>query len=152
MAKALLASYLVARLVGMRLASGEQQPFALPPHAGGNRGPSEAPSGSLPTFHLFAFGNGRAYPASPEQASPTLSPMREQERNTSVMSRLGLRISQIRAIRGFSQRRFADMIELDRATLSRIESGIGNPTMETLERIAEGLEVDVADLFSSEPL
>ncbi len=78
--------------------------------------------------------------------------MREQERNTSAMSRLGLRISQIRAIRGLSQRRFADMIELDRATLSRIESGIGNPTMETLERIAEGLEVDVADLFSSEPL
>ena len=39
------------------------------------------------------------------------------------------------------------MIKLDQATLNRIESGIGNPTIETPHRIADGLSIDVAELF-----
>ena len=67
------------------------------------------------------------------------------------MNRLGLRVSQIREARGLSQRQFAAMIELDRATLSHIENGCGNPTVETIRRIAEGLEVDIATLFTTDP-
>ena len=64
-------------------------------------------------------------------------------------SNLGLRIAKIRQERGYSQRTFSSMIELDRVTLNRIESGMGNPTIGTLQRIAEGLEVGVADLFAA---
>lgn len=60
---------------------------------------------------------------------------------------VGTRIANVRESQGLSQRRFSLMIELDRVTLSRIESGIGNPTIETLQRIADGLSIDVAELF-----
>ena len=62
---------------------------------------------------------------------------------------IGQRIARIRQSQGFSQRNFSSMIELDRVTLNRIESGVGNPTVETLQRIADGLEVDVATFFSA---
>ena len=58
---------------------------------------------------------------------------------------VGTRIANVRESQGLSQRRFSLMIELDRVTLSRIESGIGNPTIETLHRIADGLGVDIAE-------
>lgn len=38
-------------------------------------------------------------------------------------------------------------LELDRVTLNQIESGTGNPTFETLVRIATGLGAQVEDLF-----
>lgn len=61
--------------------------------------------------------------------------------------RLGLRVSRLREQRGLSQRRLALMLDLDRVTLSRIEAGAANPTVETLVRIAEGLDVELEDLF-----
>ena len=60
---------------------------------------------------------------------------------------VGQRISRIRERRGYSQREFSLMIELDRVTLCRIEGGNGNPTLETLQRIADGLDVEVAEFF-----
>lgn len=36
---------------------------------------------------------------------------------------------------------------LNKGTISRIEAGKGNPSLETLERIARALGVTVADLF-----
>ncbi|WP_102377571.1 helix-turn-helix transcriptional regulator [Raoultibacter timonensis] len=61
--------------------------------------------------------------------------------------KLGLRISQLRDRKGLSQRQLAMQLELDRVTLNQIESGTGNPTFETLIRIADGLGADVEDLF-----
>lgn len=60
---------------------------------------------------------------------------------------LGSRIAQLRLERGMSQRRFALVIELDRVTLNHIEAGTANPTLDTLSRIAEGLDVDVRELL-----
>ena len=61
---------------------------------------------------------------------------------------IGARIADIRESQGISQRQFSLMIELDRVTLSRIENGIGNPTIETLQRIADGLGIDIADFMA----
>ena len=63
--------------------------------------------------------------------------------------RLGLRVAELRAQKGMSQRQFALVLELDRVTLNRIEAGKGNPTLGTLERIAAGLEVTIEDLLSA---
>ena len=60
---------------------------------------------------------------------------------------IGSRIANVRESQGLSQRRFSLMIELDRVTLDRIESGIGNPTIDTLQRIADGLGVEIANFF-----
>lgn len=41
--------------------------------------------------------------------------------------------------------------EIDPTNISRIESGRTNPTIFTLFRIAEALEIPLKDLFSIEP-
>ena len=60
---------------------------------------------------------------------------------------LGVRIAQLRSERGMSQRKFALVLELDRVTLNRIEAGKGNPTIDTLARIAQGLDVSLEELL-----
>lgn len=67
--------------------------------------------------------------------------------NIEFRKQLGTRIASLRAESGLSQRQFALMLELDRVTLNRIESGGGNPTLETLERIASGLGLSLAELL-----
>lgn len=61
---------------------------------------------------------------------------------------LGVRIAQLRSERGMSQRKFALVLELDRVTLNRIEAGKGNPTIDTLARIAQGLDVSIEELLA----
>lgn len=70
------------------------------------------------------------------------------DRHSLFLQGLGLRISLLREAQGLSQRQFASMIELDRATLIHIECGVGNPKIRTLAKIADGLGVDLADLFA----
>lgn len=63
---------------------------------------------------------------------------------------LGLRIAQLRVEQGLSQRKLSMAIGLDRATLNRIEQGAGNPTIDTLQRIASGLDVPIEALFQGD--
>lgn len=67
--------------------------------------------------------------------------------NEELRRDIGLRIAELRTERGLSQRKFALILELDRVTLNRIESGKGNPTLGTLERIAEGLGLSLQELL-----
>lgn len=67
---------------------------------------------------------------------------------TDFKRELGVRIAQLRTERGMSQRKFALVLELDRVTLNRIEAGKANPTIDTLDRIAQGLDVSLAELFA----
>lgn len=66
---------------------------------------------------------------------------------TKAQHDLGLRISHMRKERGISQRQLALNLKLDRVTLNQIESGKANPTLETLVRIAGGLDKTVEELF-----
>lgn len=67
--------------------------------------------------------------------------------NAEYRKQLGLRIASLRSEKGMSQRQFALVIELDRVTLNRLESGRGNPTLATLERIASGLDLTLVELL-----
>jgi transcriptional regulator with XRE-family HTH domain len=57
------------------------------------------------------------------------------------------RIRQLRKVRGLSQARLAVMADMDPATLNRLERGTGNPNLKTLERVADALDVGIADLL-----
>lgn len=56
-------------------------------------------------------------------------------------------VKRIRNERGLSQQRLADQAGVNKVTLIRIEHGTGNPNVETLEKIARALDVEVADFF-----
>ena len=57
------------------------------------------------------------------------------------------RIRQLRKERGLSQVKLAVMADMDPATFNRLERGTGNPNLKTLERVADVLDVGVADLL-----
>ena len=65
----------------------------------------------------------------------------------------GQRLAAIRKDRGFSQQRFADMLETSRANVAYYERSAKNPTMDLVHRCAETLGCKVSDLIddSAEP-
>lgn len=69
-----------------------------------------------------------------------------------ILKKVGKRIKEVRLQKGISQ---ADLVgrmqgEIDPTNISRIESGRTNPTVFTLFRLAEALEVDAKDLLDFE--
>ena len=61
---------------------------------------------------------------------------------------LGLQIQKLRKIRGITQEQLAERINMDPANVSNIERGKRFMTAETLEKIADVLNVSVNELFS----
>ncbi len=61
--------------------------------------------------------------------------------------KLGQQIAKLRKQKLFSQVEFAYMLDKEKQNLNKIEKGKTNPTSWTLYKIAELLEVNVADLF-----
>lgn len=62
-------------------------------------------------------------------------------------SRVGLNIRRLRKSKGLSQRDFGMMVGVDYSYISHIENGTANASVDLLSRIAEGLDVEVRDLF-----
>ena len=62
---------------------------------------------------------------------------------------IGARIKQIRTKKGFTQEELSERIDINPKYLSSIERGKENPTLNTLIRISESLDVDLSKIFSS---
>lgn len=62
-------------------------------------------------------------------------------------SELGKHIAQVRRDAGFSQSQLANDAEIDLSTLSRLERGQLNFTIETIIKIARALEMEPKELF-----
>lgn len=60
---------------------------------------------------------------------------------------MGANIRRIRKAKGLKQYHLAEKSEMEKASLSRIESGQANPTILTLRRLAVVLDVEVGDFF-----
>jgi transcriptional regulator with XRE-family HTH domain len=56
-------------------------------------------------------------------------------------------LTQVRRERGLSQQGLADASGVNKATINQIERGRRSPNVETLEKLAEALSVEVADFF-----
>ena len=64
-----------------------------------------------------------------------------------IAKQLGKRIRELRVAKGFSQEKFALLIEMDRTYFSSVESGKRNIAIKNIEKIAKGLEISLEELF-----
>ena len=68
-----------------------------------------------------------------------------------LSAELGARIKVVRRSRGLSQEKLAERAVIDSKFLSQLELGKRKPSLETVHKIARGLDVAVKDLFDFEP-
>ena len=64
-----------------------------------------------------------------------------------IRKRIGWNVRRLRAEREITQEDFATDSGFDRGYISGVERGVRNPSILVLERIAQALGVDVADLL-----
>ncbi len=61
--------------------------------------------------------------------------------------KLGLRIKELRKLRGLTQDKLSEMVGIEAKHLSRIEVGSSYPSLDTLEKIAVALKAELKDFF-----
>jgi transcriptional regulator with XRE-family HTH domain len=61
---------------------------------------------------------------------------------------LGHRVRNLRRALGLSQEEFSVKAGLHRTYISDLESGLRNPTVTTLNKVAKALKVDLKDLWN----
>lgn len=64
-----------------------------------------------------------------------------------LRKKLGKRIQEIRLEKNLSQQVLAAKCNLEKSNMSRLEAGRVNSTLSTLNKIAQGLEVNIVELF-----
>ncbi|WP_085811416.1 helix-turn-helix domain-containing protein [Sphingomonas sp. TZW2008] len=65
-----------------------------------------------------------------------------------VRQRLGMNVRRLRKAKGLAQEKFALEFGMDRTYVSGIERGTRNPTITVVQRLADALDVPVAELFA----
>lgn len=68
-------------------------------------------------------------------------------RDETLQKKVGKRIQEIRDLKNISQQELAAKCNFEKSNLSRLESGRVNSTLATLNKIAQGLEVNIIELF-----
>ena len=64
-----------------------------------------------------------------------------------INEKIGLRIKELRTSLGLSQEKLALKAEIDRTYLAGVEQGKRNPSIKSLEKIIEALEVNFSEFF-----
>ena len=65
---------------------------------------------------------------------------------------LAMRLKELRKSRGLTQEKLAEMIGRDTKHISKLEIAGSYPSIETLERIANALDVELKDIFNFDGL
>lgn len=68
--------------------------------------------------------------------------------DSSLQINVGKQIQKLRESKGISQQDLAAKCNFEKSNMSRLESGRVNPTLSTLEKIANALEITLAELFT----
>jgi transcriptional regulator with XRE-family HTH domain len=63
-----------------------------------------------------------------------------------ICIKIGLKIRELRMNKNFSIQQFSDLLDIEYNNLIRIEKGRTNPTITTLYKISQLLDVKLADL------
>ena len=69
--------------------------------------------------------------------------------NDPLGDRIGANIRELRAARGLTQQQLAKLAGLPRTTWQHLESGVANPTVSVLHKVALALQTSVEELISS---
>lgn len=64
-----------------------------------------------------------------------------------LLKHLGKKIRAARTSKGMTQENLAASCNFEKARLSRIENGLTNPTIRSLYKICQALDINMADLF-----
>lgn len=64
-----------------------------------------------------------------------------------IKEKFGARLKELRMARNLSQEKFALLINMDRTYLASIESGKRNVSLQNIDKIANGLEISLEELF-----
>ncbi len=67
-----------------------------------------------------------------------------------VRDDLARNLKRIRKVRGVAQERLAFDAGVDRTVVSKVERAVGNPSLETLLKLANQLDATLADLLTGE--
>lgn len=62
------------------------------------------------------------------------------------ISRIGKNVKKFRLKKGLTQGQLADYCDLEKQHISRLELGGTSPTLKTLIKVANALEIELADL------
>ena len=65
----------------------------------------------------------------------------------SIVDRFPHVLRKVRIEKGLSQEELADLADLDRTYISQIERGLKSPSLRSLEKIINGLEVSLSELL-----
>ena len=63
--------------------------------------------------------------------------------NVDIMSELAARLIEARSKIGFTQKQLAEKTGIYQADISKIERGLSNPSISTLQRLAEGMGLQI---------
>ena len=74
--------------------------------------------------------------------------MSEDASRTALQVAFGARVRQLRKEKGYTQDDLGARMDMDRAHVSRLESGQWMPTLEMMIRVAKGLDLPLADLVA----
>jgi transcriptional regulator with XRE-family HTH domain len=87
-------------------------------------------------------------PEEPEIAAPAPAPSPEPGNGNAQGLQVALAIRTLRQKNGLSQRQLAMRMRVPRTYVSKIENEKATPTLSSLERLAQALEVSVPDLLN----
>ena len=66
--------------------------------------------------------------------------------STELSKILGLRIRQLREGKNITQQNLAEMCNIEKSNMARIEAGRTNPTLHTMYKISSALKITLAEL------
>ncbi|MBR8007435.1 helix-turn-helix domain-containing protein [Burkholderia vietnamiensis] len=74
-------------------------------------------------------------------------PSTDEARDALLASRVGAAIAEIRRVRGLTQAKLAEMINLEQEAISRWERGMRAPTLYRLQQLSDALDCSVDQLL-----
>lgn len=74
--------------------------------------------------------------------------MTKSERRDAICAELVRLLGEERERRGLSKNKIAEMTGLNQSTISRLENYHENPTLDSLLRVADALEINLGDILS----